>query len=282
MYTNDSARCPIFSTPIIQANTEIIANRDRSLSKIPQVLLIRFQCQGPLPRPTAKATYASSPQPPPTPSPSLIPQLVPSPGFPHQQFIKLMFHKNNSPFFKRNHKDWSLSEYLSFRHRPRFSPRQILDGWKKSLRNISTCASSSCCTNAQRLKATELLTRYEELVSTSHEPLIKLMRQMASGPICSPLPYTSAGDADDLLAHPMFACNTGPNGPQNDLLAHLFGPLGVMNRANIFILGKRIRPTSRQVLVRTENTRDTPGSISYTLWAGISGASSERTIHADE
>lgn len=39
---------------------------------------------------------------------------------------------------------------------------------------------------------------------------------------------TSVSDADDLSAHPMFSLYTGPNGPQNDLSAHLFGPLGVV------------------------------------------------------
>ncbi|KAH0614004.1 uncharacterized protein H6S33_005890 [Morchella sextelata] len=73
-------------------------------------------------------------------------------------------HAKQLRYFKSHPfpEDWSISEYLNYRHRPVPAPRRLLDGWKKSLLLIANCTTPSCCSLEQRERAQDLLRRYEE------------------------------------------------------------------------------------------------------------------------
>lgn len=125
-------------------------------------------------------------------------------------------HTRSLPYFKGHPcpEDWSITEYLNWRHRPVIKPRRILEGWKKSLQVFANC-TSSCCTPEQRLRARDLIARYNEKVpppTPTPKPSPNCTATTGAGTFSLPQPDTSAGDTGDLLARLLFSLLAGPIG----------------------------------------------------------------------
>lgn len=72
-------------------------------------------------------------------------------------------HGKLSNFFTTHPRNWSIFEYLNYRHHPTREPRRIVDGWKLDLKAIESC-DLGCHDQEQRDRARLLLDRYNEKV----------------------------------------------------------------------------------------------------------------------
>jgi hypothetical protein len=79
-------------------------------------------------------------------------------------------HPKVSPFFKRRPADWSIHEYLHYRHPNTATPRGIVDNWTGCLHRVAKCTDILCCRAELRERATELLGRYDRVRISSISP----------------------------------------------------------------------------------------------------------------